>query len=205
VIQNIESLKYLKKLELGSNQIRRITNINTLQNLTQLSLENNEISRLDGLEELHNLMELYLGNNLIADVKETIKLQDLQRLIILDISGNPMSSGAANNLNYRIYCIYHLRKLRVLDGMSIDPSEHFEAKETFSGRLTDEILSTRLSGKKLNDLKDLDLSNSKLRDFEDMFDNSKMPNLRDLNLTGNLMSSMRCFGFLPNLKILRLR
>lgn len=150
-------------------------------------------------------MELYLGNNLIADVKETIKLQDLQRLIILDISGNPMSSGAANNLNYRIYCIYHLRKLRVLDGMSIDPQEHIEAKETFSGRLTDEILYTRLNGRKLSDMKDLDLSNSKLRDFEDMFDNSKMPNLRDLNLTGNFMSSMRCFGFLPNLKVLRLK
>ncbi len=31
--------------------------------------------------------------------------------------------------------------MRVLDGMSIDPSEHLEAKETFSGRLTDEILA----------------------------------------------------------------
>jgi len=116
-----------------------------------------------------------------------------------------MSSGAANNLNYRIYCIYHLKKLRVLDGMSIDPSEHFEAKETFSGRLTDEILLSRIGGKKINDIKDLDLSNSKLRDFEDMFDNYKMPNLRDLNLTGNFMSSMRCFGHLPNLKSLRLK
>jgi len=37
-------------------------------------------------------MELYVGNNLINDVKETIKLKDLQRLIILDISGNLMSS-----------------------------------------------------------------------------------------------------------------
>ena len=64
-------------------------------------------------------MELYLGNNLISDVKETIKLKDLQRLIILDISGNLMSSSFGSN--YRIYCIFHLRKLRVLDGMSIDP------------------------------------------------------------------------------------
>lgn len=60
--------------------------------MTQLSLENNEISRLDGLEDLQCLMELYVGNNLINDVKETIKLKDLQRLIILDISGNLMSS-----------------------------------------------------------------------------------------------------------------
>ena len=65
-------------------------------------------------------------------------------------------------------------------------------------------MSSRLNGSKLIDIRDLDLSNSKLRDFEDMFDNSKIPNLRDLNLTGNFMGSMRCFGFLPNLKILRL-
>jgi len=92
-------------------------------------------------------MELYLGNNLIGDVKETIKLKDLQRLIILDISGNSMSFNS--NHKYRIYCIYHLRKLRVLDGMSIDPQEHLEAKETFSGRLTDEILTLRLQGRKM--------------------------------------------------------
>ena len=110
--------------------------------LTQLSLENNEIQRLDGLEDLQCLMELYLGNNLISDVKETIKLKDLQRLIILDISGNLMSSQFGNN--YRIYCIFHLRKLRVLDGLSIDNQEHQEAKETFSGRLTEEILNSRL-------------------------------------------------------------
>ena len=60
-------------------------------------------------------------------------------------------------------------------------------------------------GKKFSEIRELDLSNAKLRDFEDMFDNSKMPNLKDLNLSGNFMSSMRCFGFLPNLKTLRLR
>jgi Leucine-rich repeat (LRR) protein len=180
-------------------------NVSGLVHLTQLSLENNEITRLDGLDDLQCLMELYLGNNLVADVKEIIKLQELQRLIILDISGNPISSGVGNNLNYRIYSIYHLRKLRVLDGVSIDPQEHLEAKETFSGRLTDELLSTKLSGRKLSDVRDLDLSNCKLRDFEDMFDNTKVPNLKELNLNGNLMSSMRCFGFLPGLKVLRLK
>ena len=176
-------MKYLKKLDLGSNKIKRISNVQTLVSLTQLSLENNEISRLDGLEDLQCLMELYLGNNLISDVKETIKLKDLQRLIILDISGNLMSSQFGNN--YRIYCIFHLRKLRVLDGLSIDNQEHQEAKETFSGRLTEEILATRLQGRILKDIKELDLSSCKLRDFEDMFDQSQCPSLRELNLSHN--------------------
>ena len=167
-IQNLDNLKYLKKLDLGSNKIKRISNVQSLVSLTQLSLENNEISRLDGLEDLQCLMELYLGNNLISDMKETIKLKDLQRLIILDISGNLMSSQFGNN--YRIYCIFHLRKLRVLDGLSIDNQEHQEAKETFSGRLTEEILTSRLAGRAMKDIRDLDLSSCKLRDFEDMFD-----------------------------------
>lgn len=83
-------------------------------------------------------MELYVGNNLISDIKETTKLKELPRLIILDISGNIMCNN--KDQNYRIYCIFNLRKLRVLDGLSIDPNEHLEAKDTFMGRLTDEML-----------------------------------------------------------------
>jgi Leucine-rich repeat (LRR) protein len=49
-------------------------------------------------------MELYVGNNLITDVKETIKLKDLPRLIILDISGNPMCS--TRDQSYRIFCVF---------------------------------------------------------------------------------------------------
>jgi hypothetical protein len=60
----------------------------------------------------------------------------------------------------------------VLDGVSIDPNEHLEAKDTFSGRLTEEILVQRLNGRRLADMRELDLSNCKLRDFEDMFDAS---------------------------------
>jgi Leucine-rich repeat (LRR) protein len=61
-------------------------------------------------------MELYLGNNLINDTREITKLKSLSRLIILDISGNNLSKDS----NYRIYCIFHLRKLKVLDGISIE-------------------------------------------------------------------------------------
>ena len=140
---------------------------------------------------------------MLSDIKEIIKLKDLQRLIILDISGNNFSIHRVKN--HRIYCIFHLRKLRVLDGISIDPQEHIEAKDTFSGRLTDEILTSRTHGRPLGELKDLDLSNCKLRDFEDMFDSSNCPNLRELNLSHNCMTTLRGFGYLPNLKILRLK
>jgi hypothetical protein len=38
-----------------------------------------------------------------------------------------------------------------------------------------------------------------------MFDNQKLPNIRELNLSGNMMASLKAIGYLPSLKILRLR
>jgi len=63
-------LRYLKKLDLGQNRIRRIEGLASLELLTQLSMEDNEIEFLDGLDNLVNLFELYLGNNLVSDIKE---------------------------------------------------------------------------------------------------------------------------------------
>lgn len=156
---------------------------------------------LDGLDNLQTLMELYLGNNLINDIREVTKLKSLSRLIILDISGNNL----ARDQSYRIYCIFHLRKLKVLDGISIEQQEHTDAKETFAGRLTEEILDQRLNGKSIGDVKELDLSSSRLRDFDNMFDESLYPNLRDLNLSHNSLVSLRGFGYLPKLRILKIK
>jgi len=165
-------------------------------------MEDNEIQLLDGLDGLQTLMELYLGNNLISDVKEIVKLKQLSRLIILDISGNNL----ARDQSYRIYCIFHLRKLKVLDGVSIEQAEHMDAKETFAGRLTEEILESRLGpGRKLSEIKELDLSSCRLRDFDNMFDESLYPNLRDLNLSHNSLVTLRGFGYLPKLRILKIK
>ena len=60
-------------------------------------------------------MELYIGNNKIKDSKEIKNLTSLNKLIILDLSGNPISKEN----NYRFYTLYLLKKLKVLDGISI--------------------------------------------------------------------------------------
>ena len=61
-------------------------------------------------------MELYIGNNLIADIKEILNLKSLPKLIILDISGNIL----CKEKHFRIYTIFHIRNLKVLDGVSIE-------------------------------------------------------------------------------------
>ena len=74
----------------------------------------------------------------------------------------------------------------------------------FVGRLTEEILESRLNGSSLRDVKILDLSNCKLKDFDDIFTIKNFPKLRELNLSNNYFSSLRIFGHFPSLKILSL-
>jgi Leucine-rich repeat (LRR) protein len=68
----------------------------------QFSIEDNEIEKLEDFPELRNLMELYIGNNNITESKEITHLKNLQKLIILDLSGNPFSRDP----NYRIYTLF---------------------------------------------------------------------------------------------------
>jgi len=94
--------------------------------------------------------------------------------------------------------------LKVLDGISIETAEQQQARDTFTGRLTEELLDSRLLGIPAAEIKILDLSNCKLRDFDDMFNNTIFPHLRDLNLSTNLFTSLRPIGFMPHLRILNL-
>ena len=157
VIQGLNHLQYLKKLELGKNKIWELNNMKGLEAVTQLSLEDNEIRSLAGIESLRNLMEFYVGNNHISEIREVKHLKALPKLIILDISGNTL----CNIKNERLYLIFNLKKLKVLDGVSIDQEELQSSKENFAGRLTEEILLQRLHGKAIKDITELDLSSCK--------------------------------------------
>lgn len=64
-------------------------------------------------------MELYIGNNCLTDLKSIAQLKSLPKLIILDISGNPLCIDK----QYRVYTVFHLKKLKVLDGLSIEHNE----------------------------------------------------------------------------------
>jgi len=81
------------------------------------------------------------------------------------MSGNPFSRDP----NYRIYILFVVKKLKVLDGISVEVQEQQLARDLYTGRLTEELLETRLQGQPLNEITELDLSNCKLRDFDDVF------------------------------------
>lgn len=43
-----------------------------------------------------------------------------------------------------MFTIYYLRRLKVLDGIAVDPEEQGSAKEVYSGRLTIELLEEKI-------------------------------------------------------------
>jgi Leucine-rich repeat (LRR) protein len=90
----------------------------------------------------------------------------------------------------REFTIFHLKKLKVLDGVGIEPSETRSAKAMYAGRLTEEILEQRLRGLTTDNVKTLDLSNTKLRDFDDVFTYKTYPKLTDLNVSQNSITSL---------------
>ena len=52
---------------------------------------------------------MYLANNRIPTSREVLNIKHLNKLIILDMCGNPLTKDP----NYRIYSLYHLKKLKV--------------------------------------------------------------------------------------------
>lgn len=172
-----------------------------LDKLTHLSLEHNGITSMEYLSPLVQLLELYIGENQITDIKEIRFLSNLEKLIVVDLWGNPI----CKDFDYRLFVIYHIKDVKVLDGISISQSEYEEAKEAFTGRLSEELLQVKLAGKDFAKIEVMDLTNSSLRDFHEIFNSKKFPNCSELNLEGNFFSSFRCFGFMPNLKILIMR
>ena len=110
-----------------------------------------------------------------------IYLRKFENLRLLNLEGNPI----CKDFDYRLFVIYHIKDVKVLDGISISQSEYEEAKEAFTGRLSEELLQVKLAGKDFAKIEVMDLTNSSLRDFNEIFNNKKFPNCSELNLEGN--------------------
>ena len=76
-------------------------------------------------------MELYVGNNCIASLSEIDYLKMLSKLIIVDLAGNPVCS----DYRYRLYTLYRVRRLKVLDGTSVSTDEAAAAREKYRSAL----------------------------------------------------------------------
>jgi hypothetical protein len=202
VVKNLNSLSMLKKLDLSNNMIHTIEGISNLKALEWLNVENNVLRSIFITEMLGlgNLVEFHASSNYISNLKECLQLKHLEGLSIVDLSGNDVSRVA----EFKHSMIFYLANLKILNKITIEKTDVTLAKEYFDGRLTGEILESKIGNIATSDLLELTLSSCKLKDFDAIFDSLNYPKLVKLDLSRNLFTSFRIFGYLPNLKTLYL-
>jgi len=199
-LEGAGDLPELRRLDAGSNRICAVLELKKLTKLSQLSLEDNLVDSLDTFAGLHSLVELYLSSNLIEELRSILLLKQLPKLLVLDLCGNELSASADS----RLYTMFHLRRLKVLDGIPIAPAEQQEAEEKFSGKITMELLEDKLGpSPSCYNFRSVDLSGQNLRELGQLLNDDVFPSLRELSLNGNPFSDIRTMGPLSKLLVLK--
>ncbi|GLC71381.1 hypothetical protein PLESTF_001109300 [Pleodorina starrii] len=114
------------------------------------------------------------------------------------------AAAAAVSDDYRLYVIFHVRKLKVLDGVAVSPSEVAAAKNKYAGRLTADFLEERLGHRLFDRIRDLDCSGLRIRDVGVVFLMEDLEGLQELNLDNNLLTDVSALALLRHLIVLRL-
>ncbi|KAJ2881247.1 U2 snRNP complex subunit [Coemansia aciculifera] len=139
VIENLGATRDLNdSLNLCHNNIRVLGNFPTLDRLQCLYLADNRIAAIerDLAQFFPRLRTLVLTNNDIGDLVDLEPLKEFGELEILSLVNNPVMSKK----DARLWCVWRLASLRVLDFERVKQGERDEAKRLFEakdGALTD--------------------------------------------------------------------
>lgn len=119
-ISNLNSLRNLKILSLGRNNIKNFGGLEAVaETLEQLWISYNNIERLKGINVLRKLTVLYMSNNQVKDWSEFIKLNDLPNLVDLVFVGNPLEERYAESGTWQEEAVKRLPNIKRLDGLPI--------------------------------------------------------------------------------------
>ncbi|MEW5300612.1 MAG: hypothetical protein WDW36_003530 [Sanguina aurantia] len=111
VIANLGHLSSLTWLDLSFNKIAKIEGLDKLTRLVDLSLFNNQIAKIEGLDRLKELNVLSLGNNSLSAMDNVMYLRQFRQLRLVNLAGNPLCKGH----DYRSYVLSHVKGLTYLD------------------------------------------------------------------------------------------
>lgn len=125
----------------------------------------------------------------------TFPLKELTRLIILDLTGNPVCRVQ----NFRLFTVFHLNRLKILNGCGVTPKDQTQAKEIYMGKLTIELLGEKIGHFNFKNITELDLRNCKIKEI-DCLSGSDFRSLRKLNFDNNLLTNIDCFASLVGLR-----
>lgn len=129
-VQYIENLEHTNDIynviDLTNNEIGELGSVPALANLETLLLARNNISRICELLAC-SVLSLLLAHNNIGSLAELCKLRTWAGLANLLLLGNPVTSVH----QYRLFTIWMLPNLRVLDCEKVMAKERAQAVELF--------------------------------------------------------------------------
>lgn len=218
-VPGIEFCNGLKELRLEFNFIHDLIMVKNLGKITTLNLRNNEISDLSGLEGLSCLVYLNLDNNRVSNLAPISSLEKLESLMI---AANCLESprevlrlrrnhslrflGAQSNpvclqfQNFRLFVLYYLDNLIVVDGVQVSDSEMKAAVSCFDGVLTLNYLLDELGDD--TDIRSITRIDLPEKDLTSVMDFPSISSLTAINLQGNSLTEFGIFDVLPSLEVL---
>ncbi|XP_023015091.1 small nuclear ribonucleoprotein polypeptide A'-like U2A [Leptinotarsa decemlineata] len=124
-------------IDFSDNDIRKLDGFPYLKRLKCLLMNNNRIVRLgEHLEEyIPNLETLILAGNQIEELADIEPLVNLEKLTTLSLMFNPIAAKQ----HYRLYVIYKLPQVKLLDFRKIKMKEREEARTLFKSKKGKEI------------------------------------------------------------------
>ncbi|XP_061230116.1 dynein axonemal assembly factor 11-like isoform X3 [Neopsephotus bourkii] len=133
--QEIEKLEYLDKwcrdlkiLYLQNNLIQKIENVGKLKKLEYLNVALNNIERIENLEGCEELKKLDLTANFIGELSSIEALKHNIHLNELFLVGNPCTEFEG----YRQFVVATLHQLKCLDSKQIERSERIQALQNYA-------------------------------------------------------------------------
>uniref|UniRef100_A0A183CWJ4 Probable U2 small nuclear ribonucleoprotein A' n=1 Tax=Gongylonema pulchrum TaxID=637853 RepID=A0A183CWJ4_9BILA len=119
-------------IDLTDNDIRKLENIPLLKRLSTLLMHNNRVQQImpNIGEVLPSLKTLALTNNNLCELGDIDPLSTCPKLEYLTLIGNPLT----HKPHYRLYVIYKVPSVRVLDFKRIRLVERKQADNLFKGK-----------------------------------------------------------------------
>jgi len=130
VVENLgATLDQFDTIDFTDNDIKKIDKFPLLKRLKHIMISNNRVVRIsEGLQEnLPSLETLVLTNNGLKELTDLDPLTTITTLKHLSLIGNPVTSRKS----YRLYVIYKVPSLRVLDFCRIRLKEREAATKMF--------------------------------------------------------------------------
>ncbi|KAG2444570.1 hypothetical protein HXX76_001315 [Chlamydomonas incerta] len=225
-LEALTGLTGLVQLSVEDNELAGLAGVEALAGLMELYAGNNKISELREVQRLRDMSKLIIldmaGNPLAGGLASAAAAA----AAAANGSGSGASSSqvaaaaaaaaasaasaaaaaaaAAASDDYRLYVIFNVRKLKVLDGVAVAAAEQAAAKNRYAGRLTADFLEERLGHRLFDRIRDLDCSGLKIRDVGSVFLGEDMEGLQELNLDNNMMTEVSALALLRQLVVLRL-